>query len=210
MTVYLKTQGQLFNLSLIPNIKTEGEYLNIGGVGVSCRYKEVADNLFQDIFLALKTTHTVTFIESFTGEDKYTQQIKVIEALIKEKERQDLLNRVLDAIEKRATRCFYVKADAEYDVSISCDVFNLDEYVYANDEKIVEAWLRQTVCTRKCRYSKVILKEGTIEIKPAPNRDIFHCYAYLPYSNSSEFRFIYEDYNRILDAKDYEAQKEPV
>jgi hypothetical protein len=216
MTVYLKIQGQLFNLNLTPNIRTENTYVMIGEFGVSCKYKEVAHQLFEDITLALIVPQEKAFvfpvdtlIEPFTGEDKYSQQIKAIEAVIEEKEKQDLLNRVLDAVEKKATRCFIVTANVDYDADFAPNPFRLNERVFAKDKQTVEAWLRQKVCKKKSEYGN-ILKEESLKITPEPKMDIFYCHAYLDYGSQDKIRFIYKEYDRFLDAKDYELEKETV
>jgi hypothetical protein len=216
MTVYLKTQGQIFNLSICPSIKQEGKSVKIGDADIWCRYEDVAYQLVEDILLSLKALKknvfflpVDTFIEPFTGEDKYSQQIKSIEDAFKEEERQAQLRRVLDVVEKGATRCFVVKADVDYDSHFAPNPFVLNECIYANNEKTVEVWLRQTVCKKKPEYGN-ILREGSLEIKPAPNSDIFHCYAYLnDWYNQNPIHFIYKDYDRYLDYRDYEEKEAP-
>jgi hypothetical protein len=181
-------------------------------------FEEVICILYKDIVDALKkdkTNENDTFIEVFnldsklcTGTDKYSQlvqdcktQIEEIEKQQEEKNKQYQLNKVKDLIKKEATKCFSVKAHLL--VYVEGGMFstaelknrNINAIVYAKNESIVRAWVKK-------HNGKV----STLEITREEHNDVFACHARLP--ELSEYGF--GGRVDILDAKDYELEKETV
>lgn len=155
MTVYLKTNRRLFNLSLAKNICLQGDTdsVQIDDVSVFCETYEVAVLLHEDICEALNKeilTGKGAWIEAFIGDyyeyepkDKYSLKLQDLKKQKREHQRKEALAKVLDAIKKKATTLFLV--ECTFLVKSGRYLMNesLRKHVYAENEKTVEAWVRE-------------------------------------------------------------------
>ena len=109
MIVYLHTNGRTINLNLVKEIRLINKGVDIDGTCIYCDEYEVAQTLHDDITKALKAGKKA-WIEAFTDQDKYTLLQRDVLNHRREREEREATAEVIDLIERKATKCFRVKA----------------------------------------------------------------------------------------------------
>jgi hypothetical protein len=199
MSIFLYANGRTINLKLVKDISIIDRSVKLDDFLVYCEEYEVAQLLHNDISSALKAGKKA-WIEAFTGQDKYSLlKMDVLMRRLKEEERSKTAI-VVNMIEKKATQCFRVKAHLLVSITTGHPYEkpftelknrNIDSTVYAQDESIVKAWVGK-------HHGQIC----TLDIIRREDCDVFACYRQPPI-NLNGFSNV-----EILDAKDYEAQKE--